>query len=302
MKKFFLLIVMLMGYISIDVYAQDILVKKDGTVLQVYNLDEGGSFYIYTLEPSADASIVKISKDEVFTIKKSDGTTVVPVAATPTSEPTQVKEPAVREPVTAKLSSEIQTIKGRKEFFAITPDSLQLRYAVLSETEHTLSVIESEYHAEKYIIPEYVKVNDQIYTVTEIGDKAFTRIAGRWSKDNYHIKEVQFPSTLKRIGERAFFFAYINPIILPEGLEHIGKEAFCGNCYLKHIKEIYIPSSVSFIGKNCFQSCGGELSPRNYCKAYFSNLPSIVSEEMCSWYGIDDSAVEAFYARQREKR
>lgn len=298
MKKFFLLIVMLMGYISIDVYAQDILVKKDGTVLQVYNLDEGGSFYIYTLEPSADASIVKISKDEVFTIKKSDGTTVVPVAATPTSEPTQVKEPAVREPVTAKLSSDIQTIKGHDVFFATTPDGVQLQYSVISETEHTLTVIKSEDRQIvakyiKYVIPEYVQVNEKLYTVTEIGDEVFK---------NCHTASMQFPTTLKRIGERAFWFADINPIILPEGLVSIGKEAFCGNCYLRHIEEIYIPSSVSFIGKNCFRDCGGDLSPRNYCKAYFSNLPNIVSEEMCSWYGIDDSAVEAFYARQREKR
>lgn len=293
MRKIFLLIVMLMSCISIDVLAQDILVKKDGTVLQVYNLDEGGSFYIYTLEPSTDANIVKINKDEVFTIKKSDGTTVVPVAAAPKSEPTQVKEPAVREPVTAKLSSEIQTVKGRKEFFAITPDSLQLRYAVLSETAHTLAVIKMEYRALRYVIPEYVQVNDQIYTVTEIGDNAF---------DYCLADEMQFPTTLKKIGKEAFWFAYINPILLPEGLEYIGEKAFEGNCHTRHIKEIYIPSSVRFIGKNCFRDCGGDLSPRNYSKAYFSNLPSIVSEEMCSWYGIDDSAVEAYYARQREKR
>ena len=51
--------------------AQDIIVKKDGTILNVYNLEESDNFYFYTMEPSEDAAIQKINKNHVFSAKKN---------------------------------------------------------------------------------------------------------------------------------------------------------------------------------------------------------------------------------------
>lgn len=58
-------------------------------------------------------------------------------------------------------------------------------------------------------------------------------------------------SHLKSIGDRAFYsfeFYNVDPtLVLPEGLETIGAEAFQK---IDRIKQIVIPETVSFIGDN----------------------------------------------------
>ena len=106
----------------------------------------------------------------------------------------------------------------------------------------------------------------EAYTVPEgverIGTFAFLK--------NGHLRDVILPSTLKEIGDMAFFDCWRmgsydydaasdallgTGFTLPEGLERIGSDAFskCGNispC-------LYIPASVKEIGHHAFFSCGG---------------------------------------------
>ncbi len=275
--------------------AQDIIVKKDGTILNVYHLEESSNSYFYSLDPSSDANVIKINKEDVFSIKKQDGTTIT--VGTATSAPQAQAAPA-REPVTAQLSSEITTKKGRRIFSARTPDGNSLDYAILSEEEHTLTVIKGEYHEDRYIIPEKVQVNDEVFTVTEIDKQAFFQ--------EYTVKNVQFPTTLKRIGEQAFTRSGLESIILPEGLEELEDFAFFFTGWYvafltksNRISEIYIPSSCKKIGTNCFIKCGNETSFRGFCQAYFSNLPEWITEGNCKSFGIDEEAVRAFNLRKR---
>ena len=60
------------------------------------------------------------------------------------------------------------------------------------------------------------------------------------------------PSTIKSIGEYAFAGAKFKPVVLNEGLEVIGKNAFSG---CPRLREITIPNTVTTIGDNAFESC-----------------------------------------------
>lgn len=66
---------------------------------------------------------------------------------------------------------------------------------------------------------------------------------------NTSIRFVDFPTKLKTIGDNAFDNRYlIGPLVLPEGLDSIGKEAFQHN----YITEVTIPESVRGIGQAAF--------------------------------------------------
>lgn len=66
---------------------------------------------------------------------------------------------------------------------------------------------------------------------------------------NTAIRFIDFPTKLKTIGDNAFDNRYLTgPLVLPEGLDSIGKEAFQKN----YITEVTIPESVRGIGQAAF--------------------------------------------------
>ena len=278
MKKLFALFSVLFCYLN--VMAQDVLVKKDGTIITIYNLEEGNKTFFYTLEPSKDSKIYRINKEDVFSVKKNaytdNGSNLSNKAAKVITNK--------REPVTAIISSPIKKRKNASVFSAKTPDGHTLDYQILSEKDRTLCVIKGTYHEKKYVIPEYVMIDNIKYTVTEIGRKGF------FCEGN--IQEIQFPFTLIKIGDFGFRETSLERIILPESLEYIGECAF--QAIRSTIHEIYIPSSIKHIGDDCFRFCGSSTSYRGYCQAYFSNIPLFITEGNCKDFGIDEEAVRAF--------
>lgn len=140
------------------------------------------------------------------------------------------------------------------------------------------------------VIPKLVSYGGATYSVTEIGQGAFsdctslTSISlpssltsiGDWAFSNTGISSVSipegitdikgrvfnscqnlisivFPSSLKYIGEYAFAgCASLSKINLPESLETIGKESFS---YCPLIKNVTIPASVNIIGEGVFMNC-----------------------------------------------
>ena len=77
--------------------------------------------------------------------------------------------------------------------------------------------------------------------VTYIGEQAF---------EDCGITKLSLPSTIKVIGESAFYKNNISELRIPEGIEEIGKHAF-QNCKLK---KLYLPSTIKVISLNVFSN------------------------------------------------
>lgn len=84
-------------------------------------------------------------------------------------------------------------------------------------------------------------------TIKRIGEYAFY--------NNEKLTSIIMPDGLKEIGDRAFKgCANIESVIMPEGLEEIGYSAFRG---CANIKSVIIPRSVMSIGSDAFEMCNG---------------------------------------------
>lgn len=67
---------------------------------------------------------------------------------------------------------------------------------------------------------------------------------------NTSIRFIDFPTKLKTIGSKAFYYKYITgSLVLPEGLDSIASEAF----YRNNITDITIPASVRVINSSAFR-------------------------------------------------
>lgn len=81
-------------------------------------------------------------------------------------------------------------------------------------------------------------------TVNSIGSQAFMNVKG--------LKELEIPSSVKRIESSAFeLIRTLEKITLNDGLEEIGNSAFAATS----IKSIFLPDTVSTLGRGVFLSC-----------------------------------------------
>lgn len=280
-------------FCAIYVQAQDLIVTKKGESLKVYNVEIGSSAVFYQLTDGADAEIKRMAKDDVLLVKMADGTKIdLTLSGAGNNAGAQSGGPnGQHETVTAVATSGItKGKKGVRSFSAKTPDGHELNYYFVSEAERTLAVMPGEYLESEYTIPEYVEYEGEKYTVTEIAEKAFLHKA--------NITNVIFPSTLKKIGKRAFPGASMSRIHLPESLEYIEERAFTfqgWNGFAGCLEELYIPKTVKRIGEDCFIYSGRSQSPRGYYQGYIKCMPEYVSEGTCKQFGIDEEAVRAYY-------
>lgn len=71
MRRFILAFMLLcLGQV---VYAQDLIVKKSGEVITVYNVDIAEKWIYYTAEASADSDLRRLSREEIFSVKIGNG-------------------------------------------------------------------------------------------------------------------------------------------------------------------------------------------------------------------------------------
>ena len=103
-------------------------------------------------------------------------------------------------------------------------------------------------------------------SVTEIGKRAFggcleltevelpegLKTIGYAAFDSCGIKTVTIPGSVKEIPSEAFLLAYTQNVVIEEGVEEIGEEAFY---YNDQLKSITIPRSVKKIDSNAFAEC-----------------------------------------------
>lgn len=125
------------------------------------------------------------------------------------------------------------------------------------------------------ILTKYIAENGKIvipaelggYPVVEIGE---TACQSPVYANPLQISSIELPSTLKKIGWRAFFnLKGCKTLTIPEGVMEIGQEAFKS---LEGLETVSIPSSVTAIGENAFQFCASlkEINVATGNKSYSS--------------------------------
>ena len=97
------------------------------------------------------------------------------------------------------------------------------------------------------VVPQTVEADGKTYTVTAIGDNPF----------GTPVKSVQLPSTIRRIGNNAFYESELTEIVLPDDIEEIGDYAFDASFSLT---KVVFPKKVKQlkIGSYAFSSCNLE--------------------------------------------
>lgn len=124
-------------------------------------------------------------------------------------------------------------------------------FNVISEENSTceLTLDESTFWQTPYsgdvIVPSTVEHNGKTYTVTGIGEDAFS--------NGYEITSVVMPQTITYIGEFAFYYCtLLQEVVIPDSVRHIGDYAF-GEC--SELQQIVIPAAVDSLGENIISKC-----------------------------------------------
>lgn len=135
---------------------------------------------------------------------------------------------------------------------AVTFDVDGIRYKILSQEDHTVSVAiipksisyptYSTYQGD-IIVPDLVTFNEVVYKVIEIGDNAFSECN--------QLNSVSLPSSIKKIGFGAFAYTSLTALTIPDGVEYIGPAAFRDSRFTN----LYLPNSVNNLETTAFANC-----------------------------------------------
>lgn len=130
-------------------------------------------------------------------------------------------------------------------YYNLSGNEAEVTYSNRYSSSH-----ESAYKNETYTIPSDVEYNNLLFTVTAIGDYAF-------SYPNYGYgttaSSITLPNTIKRLGRYAFSRSdNLKTVVLPNSLGTIDENAFY---YCKNLTTMVIPSSVSLMNESIFSRC-----------------------------------------------
>lgn len=103
-----------------------------------------------------------------------------------------------------------------------------LYYEVINLTEARVYCVEEDLCVGDIEIPHKIKLDENVYSVTEIGEFAFDGCE--------ELLNVKIPNSITYIGEEAFETCTgLIEIIIPNSVTYIGEEAFAGCSYLNRI-------------------------------------------------------------------
>lgn len=122
-------------------------------------------------------------------------------------------------------------------------------YYIISSADKTLGVgydsASSNYYSGHISIPKNVVYNGEIYSVTEIGYKAFYNCR--------NLKSINMPNSISKIGQYAFSSCTgITSISMPNSVITIDACAFQSCSNLQHVS---LSDSLIFIGERAFEYC-----------------------------------------------
>ncbi len=134
------------------------------------------------------------------------------------------------------------------DFEAKNSDGVTIYYNITSSTDKTCAVTySSSYYSGSIVIPETVIYNGTSYSVTSIGNYAFSDCRG--------LTSIIIPNSVTSIGNYAFDECIgLTSITIPNSVTSIGDAAF-SNC--RGLTSIIIPNSVTSIGNYAFDECIG---------------------------------------------
>ena len=201
-----------------------------------------------------------------------------------------------------------EAIKGWTVFKAIEEGEIKEAkigdlYYTYSTGSKTATVINGDYsQISDLIIPSTIIVGNTTCNVTAIAPKAFYGFSniksvtisdgvtsiGAEAFYNVRMNWVEFPSTLKTIGERAFRYCYyLSYINIPEGVTTIGYQAFY-NC--NNVRTIVLPSTLSSIGYGAFGNNSSSLS------TVISRIknPFNIADDTFGYYEWDESTQKSY--------
>ncbi len=140
---------------------------------------------------------------------------------------------------------------------------------ILKETDRYLVVFpeDSEYKSNKGPSQDEIDVFARHCIkegVTEIFDREFEEMGD--------FGEAEVPGWVKKIGKRAYADAHMGVVILHEGVEDIGEEAFD----VPWLKELYLPSTIKHVGVR-----GVAVEPDSFM------LCEIEIKDLDSWHAIN---------------
>ena len=120
-------------------------------------------------------------------------------------------------------------------------------YTIINKKKKTVKVTGCAEKKREIVIPNSIKINGISYSVTEIGDEAFSFCDG--------LTSVTIGNSVTTIGDEAFLGCdKLDPIVIPSSVTKIGHATFM---YCNNLKSVIIPNSVTSIGSYAFSDCTG---------------------------------------------
>ena len=119
-------------------------------------------------------------------------------------------------------------------------------YYNLNTTDKTASITKGSYNG-NVVIPEAITFEGMTYSVTSIGDNAFSSCSG--------LTSVTIPNSVTYIGDYAFRdCSGLTSATIPNSVTTIGSATFMG---CSGLTSLVIPNSVTSIGTWAFSNCSG---------------------------------------------